>query len=452
LLQACSALVRTAEFQHTRAAEPAVTLPSRKWAGLLNNLLWACDVASEMDLPPIWHDLASAPKLNSHAILQQSFIAYVNRPGRFHHLHPVITDSVYKDVMALRFCGESHDDIAVGITPFAVTEGSTSHRRDNLAISKLQMTLAEGATAATLRDLEQLQSKVKLSVPHSFLDFTTAIGVFGNYIAVLLGDQHDLVTAFRHFHTQATITLSPVLQEAFESYRVHPAQILRRIQLECFRYFNSLRHHQEPATPNFCTVTDELQNAHFNHPFLPAVLERLLARHVSFPGPPSLAASDASSASSASGVSTLSGSYINWGEPLSTVIPPFPRPASPNRSRPTPPLGGPTSHAAALLTASARPARTTKTKVSHPNPDPTLKSLFPANMRVKTFLGDTSPPQNDDNCDMCLKFHLTDGCWTNCSRAADHRTHNPAEHIRLKSYVQARARALGAPPATPTPP
>jgi len=461
LLQACTALVRNAELLHTRSADPTPTPPTKRWAGVFDTLLWACRVEDEEDLPPVWTALANAPKLNGHSVLQNSFITFSASPDTFHPLHPVITDSVYKDIMALRFCGESHDDITIGISPFAVTEGSTAHRRENMAITKMQLALADGASAASLRDIEQLHSKIKLTVPHNYMDFLTAIGVFGNFIAHLFGNHHDLVISYRRFHSTATTTLAPLLQDAFASLRVHPAQILRRLQLECYRYFNSLRLQQDPVTPNFSLVTDELHMGVFNAPFLPAVLERLLHSPPLGSLLPALSAiSDSSTSNSSAGgwstTSSLSSPSVGWTDPLATLMNPSGRHPSPSRNRPQP-----NASLAALLEAAATLAvskdrtgdRSTgdrtggprRVKVDNTARDAAFAACIPANTRVAAFLGTAQPPKTDNNTDMCLKFHLTGSCWSTCPRAADHKAQSAGEHARLLAFVQARAQALARP-------
>jgi hypothetical protein len=45
------------------------------------------------------------------------------------------------------------------------------------------------------------------------------------------------------------------------------------------------------------------------------------------------------------------------------------------------------------------------------------------------------PPHNDNGVRMCLSYHVTAFCYTNCTRIADHRKHNAKESARLAEYL-----------------
>jgi hypothetical protein len=64
-------------------------------------------------------------------------------------------------------------------------------------------------------------------------------------------------------------------------------------------------------------------------------------------------------------------------------------------------------------------------------PDPALQQLVPSSIKIKDLIGTTSPPQLDNGAQLCLSFHIRQGCWSTCRRSNTHGvTLNATEKTR----------------------
>jgi hypothetical protein len=423
-----TAILRSSEAQLARQAETVSnTTPSGKWRELIDSLLMTCRVPNEELLPPFWHVMARTPKQQGMAVLREQLLAYSQGATRFCFQIPVVSASLYTDIMNLTFCGNHADDFATGISPFAVADGSDAHRASNLKAAEIQRAMLEGGTNMSFRDWELLGTKVKLAVPTTFLDLINSLGLFGNLLGTLFGDLHPLVDSFRSFHASASTSMYREVQQLVDiRLFVRPCDILRRIQLECYAYFQAIRVRATPDQPDFSSILRELTRQMFHFPCLPSALEQLVPPM--FPNmlklPPIPALTDSTASSSASLLSGLTPSIVT-GRPPPTIT--------------TPGAGGRTPK----LTGT--PGRV---RVVNPSPEPALARLLPAGIAIKAFIGDNPPPNNDEGAPMCLSYHLRDGCWTNCKRLQDHRLQSDGEKTRLHAFLRSRQPAPTATGAT----
>jgi hypothetical protein len=110
--------------------------------------------------------MAHTPKQQGMAVLREQLLAYSQGATRFCFQTPVVTASLYTNIINLTFCGNHADDFATGISPFAVADGSDSHRAANLKAADIQRAMLEGGTNMSFRDWELLGTKIKLAIPH----------------------------------------------------------------------------------------------------------------------------------------------------------------------------------------------------------------------------------------------------------------------------------------------
>ena len=177
-----------------------------------------------------------------------------------------------------------------------------------------------------------------------------------------------------------------------------------------------------PPNPDFARIIHNLCNDAYIIPYLPPSIHRL-----AFPrtpptliDPPSLAGTATSSSSnSSSNSSTVSGLTIYSGGSATT-------PQTPG----TPGTG-----------------RGTRSFQVNLAPDSTLHQLLPAGVKLRDLIGGDAPPNMDNGTPICLSYHCTTGCWSNCGRAASHgKTLTAQEKSRLVAYIQAQSQKLQARP------
>lgn len=437
LVTMANAIMRTTDAQLARQTDAALTsTPAGKWKDLLPSLLLASNVLSEADLTPFWHVMARTPKQHGMAVMKDALLAYSQGPHRFNFASPVVSGSLYLEITSLKFCGDTADDFSVGISPFAVSDGSDAHRAANLQIAEIHSALLEGNTNISFRDMELIGTKLKLSVPATFMDFINCLGIFGNLIGTIFGDMHPLVQAYRSFHTTLTTSMYREVQQLIDvRHLLHPVHLLRRIQLECYAFFNAARTRSAPAAPKFQLILDDITRQIFQYPFLPAALEQVLPSFnlPVFPpmppaGIPGLAALSDTSSHTGTVVSLLSG------------------------ATPHVPSGG--GHPSGGTATGGTPGGGGgRSRILNPNMNQNVAKLLPSGIAIKTFIGQDLPPNNDRGSPMCLSFHLREGCWSNCRRIADHRPQSTGERTRLTTFLRAKAQPQPSPvvPAVPAP-
>jgi hypothetical protein len=148
---------------------------------------------------------------------------------------------------------------------------------------------------------------------------------------------------------------------------VRPCDILHRIQLECYAYFQAICVRAPPDQPDFSSILRELTRQMFHFPCLPATLEQLIPTQ--FPNmlklPPLPSLTDTTPSTSL--VSSLTPSLVT-GRPPPTITTDGPGKGTPKQ----PGAGG-------------------RVRVVNPSPEPVLARLLPAGVAIKAFIGDNPP-------------------------------------------------------------
>ncbi len=399
-------------------------LPSFKFKITIGILLNYLLVADEIDLPDLWHQWANCTKRQELQILNELIYNYSRSANKFSTDTPVISPKLVQDLLSFTFMAESTDDIKTGLQPFAVADGNAEHRRANLELSQMYSLLASGETALMYSDLELLKSKESLSIPLTYFELDRNLGMFGNLLGVVLGDAHPLTTAYRAFWVLLNQTFRSDIQQIIDvkNNGIRPAHILRSIHLLCHNWFRQRKQTLTPPNPDFASIIHNLCNDAYIIPYLPPSIHRL-----AFPrapptliDPPSLAGTATSSNSnSSSNSSTVSGLTVYSGGSATA-------PQTPG----TPGTG-----------------RGTRSFQVNLAPDSTLHQLLPAGVKLRDLIGGDAPPNMDNGTPICLSYHCTAGCWSNCNRATSHgKTLTAQEKSRLVAYIQTQSQKLQARP------
>jgi hypothetical protein len=123
-----------------------------------------------------------------------------------------------------------------------------------LEVARLYGLLTAGDAACSLADLEALSAKEVHSIPVTYWELEATLGMFGNLLAVLLGTQHPITTAYRQMWLLMQSQLKTDLHTAikYKAY-VKPTHLLRSIQLSLYKWFTHKRAHLTPPTLDFVT-------------------------------------------------------------------------------------------------------------------------------------------------------------------------------------------------------
>jgi hypothetical protein len=303
---------------------------------------------------------------------------------------PIVTARLTQDLLNFNFVGQSADDLKGGLHPFIISDGNAEHRQNNVEVARLYGLLTAGDVTCSLADLEALSAKEVKSIPVTYWELESTIGMFGNLISIILGVHHPLCVAYRQMWVLMQSQLKTDLHMALE-YRsfVKPTHLLRSIQLIFYTWFTHRRARLTPPTPDFTTTLQQIIMQTYVLPALPSQLYQLVypkktyQLHDTVPG--SIASSASGSNSSASGGGRAAGTVVS----------------------------GLTSASGAPTPTPGRGAR-----IANLQPVPNIVNLVPSNLKLKDIIGTTAPPKFDNGADMCLFFLLKNGCWSNCKRAA----------------------------------
>jgi hypothetical protein len=197
-----------------REQEPK--LRSQKFKNTIGILLNYLVAADEADLPEIWHQWADCTKHQELQILNQLLYAFSRSATKFATDTPVVSPKLIQDLLSFTFVAEATDDIKTGIQPFTIVDGTAEHCRANLELSQMYSFLASGETALQFADLELLKSKETMSVPLTYFELERNLGMFGNFLGVVLGVNHPITTSYREFWDLLTQTYRSDIQQIID--------------------------------------------------------------------------------------------------------------------------------------------------------------------------------------------------------------------------------------------
>ncbi len=261
------------------------------------------------------------------------------------------------------------------------------------------------------------------SFPISYFDLEQNLGLFGNLVGAIPGDNHPITRNCRVFWTALVKRYRQRLRNQLDSPRssIKPVHILRNVQLVCYDWFEAKRALGDPEAPNFLTILKTIGLGSYVPPLLPLPLYQLVNPrptptlhptpffHPQGGGQPSLTVTSVTTDDGAS----VAGSMVSG-------------------------LTG--------ATGLSSGTRKTSSLVVNESPDHTLLTLIPFNRRIKDLIGNTAPPNMDAGIPICLLYHVKGGCYSNCRRKANHhQVLNAAEKERLGNYVADRLEKLSKP-------
>ena len=389
------------------AQATAQKLPSDKFTILLPVLQEYLTIADERDLPILWHQLANCKKRQEFNVLSELLQAQARGPLACSPHAPVVTPKLLQDLMTFTFVADSMDDIKTGLQPFIISDGSLEHRQANLELSRLYGFLQSGEQSIMLADLESIKAKEVQSIPLTFYELERNLGMFGNLLSTVLGEQHVLMVEYRKFWTLLHQGLRSDVQQIIDTKGyVKPAHILRSVQLICYTWFSQKRNRIQPPSPDFVSILYNITLLTYVLPNLPPTLYKLAyprpsTTHNNPSGGQSLTSSSSGTLPTIASSSASSSASVVSGITLPTT----------------------------LSDSSKKSA-----KILNLHPDTVLQALIPPSVSLKAYVTTEPPPLLDDGTQPCLSF-IRGSCWSNCRRAQSHRPLTTPERTRIATYL-----------------
>ncbi len=418
---------QTAEDRTARLAREVErdlpTTPSTKFGLLIDSLKNLLHVEEEAELPDFWFQFSAAKKKQEFSILREYLDAYARSERAFIAVAPIATPKIHSDLSTVTFLADHQDDLKSGIQPFVVMDGSAEYRASLTELSRSFGLLYEREYGVSFNDLGQFKVPKELrSYPTNYFDLEQNIGVFGNFLGAILGENHPLTANLRLFWDALTKQYRVRIRQFIDSPRnsLKPVHILRSIQMICFDWFEAKKALVTPETPNFISILRHLSHGTYQPPLLPLPLYQLVTGKASpiFPG---------------SGGSSLTGTSVS--DDASTIAPSVNSQLSAVTGATG--LSGTTGLSGSVN--NPRLTSNTNTLIVNENPDPQLLALIPFNRKIRDIMGNTQPPTTDAGDPLCLSFHAKGGCYSNCRRKKNHgHILSQAEKERLANYIADR--------------
>ena len=426
---ATAVTTQTLEDRNMRLAREierdAPTTPANKFGLLLESLLNLLNVQEEAQLPEFWFQFSAAKKKQEFSIMRECLESYARSAQAFISMAPIATPKLHSDIATVTFVADHYDDLKTGIQPFMVMDGSEEYRASALELSRSFGLLFEREMGVSFNDLAQFKVPKELrSFPLNYRELEQNLGIFGNLIGTILGENHPITRNFRVFWNALMKQYRQRLRQHIDGPRssIKPVNILRNVQLICHDWFEAKKALGDPETPNFTNILRSISLGAYVSPQLPLHLYQLVHPRPNPNPTPTLLLG--------SGPPSLAGT----GTRTATIT------TSDDASLANHSVVSGLTGATGLTTAQK------STLVVNENPDPNLLTLIPFNRRIKDLIGTTQPPNTDSGTPMCLSFHVKGGCYSNCRRKANHaHPLNAAEKERLANYVADRLEKLSKP-------
>mmetsp|Transcript_28896 Transcript_28896/g.41399 ORF Transcript_28896/g.41399 Transcript_28896/m.41399 type:complete len:346 (-) Transcript_28896:976-2013(-) len=322
-------------------------------------------------------------------------------------VQPIIVNlNLAKGLQEFEFVASDPDILNQGLQPFILNLGNAEHRAKTLEIVQQFDELEGGKLGLNLQ--ETLKSADVKHVPLTFMELDTTLASFGDLLAVCLGTNHVLYTAYRTFWKdwqRSRLQFSSAINIVLT---LKPVHLMRRLQLELFYWFDAKRQALTPVPIAFSKIVHELHMATFAPPALPAALFAI----VSNPN---------------------SGSQVSGSQAPTSLWE-----MSPVDSHSTSDLSSITDFFTAFQQQQQKKTtdKGSGDAILNPNPDDELNKALDVN-KVRVICKPPFP-QNTAKQDMCISYHAKGRCFALCGQAADRRPHSDHEKAILCSYVEAQ--------------
>ena len=366
-------LVRTRNEEALRRTTDKTKTPTDYFGDALLTLHRFTHTATEAALPPVYTTIANTTKKNLRTVLSEKLRSTAHEMGQEYYA-PLLTPDLSNRIATLQFVHPNKDDLASGIQPFVTPPLTNQEISEATRHLDAYDTIIAG-TAAQLSNLQRLQQVHKVKLPRSILQVGHQLKSFGILLRVLLGEYHNLVTAYAEFVNQFD-AIQTHLEPHATTYE-YPSQLVRWVQLRISNWFNrqSLTPARVPA-PKLLLLFDHIEN---EEPWKPNV--------------PGMSAPPAQV----------------------TTYPP----------------GAPTTRE--REGDRTRVANNEYDATFQPYKDGTI-TLGQA--REKARAANSPIPTNRHGTEMCLSYHVLGFCWSNCTRAQDHCPLASRDKTKLKEWCE----------------
>ena len=348
-------------------------------------VLWKryCLVATDDDLPPIYHTWANSTKAERRITLQAAFDERVESGLGVARVSPLATKELYELLFQGKLGSHPHegDDLSKGLSPFMC--GFQVGTRDTAIQVRAQNfdQMLLGHMTPSLAEQQQLSTK-DIPIPTTIYELATQLACTSTVLDVALGESHPLATTIRQFMMVDWPNMEATLHTMMEDPTIILPLLLRWLQRHMVVYFRGVSTGRPLSLPRLEQLVEivEFQSFHL----LPPMPQRYV---------------------SANAEET-------------------PAPEQSNRRGMGP---------------SGSNNRDPGERVTNTNPINQFVSAYSESGRRIADLRGAAPQTTDRSTgqavEICLSYHLRGSCYANCQRASTHRNLSTAERRLMSTFV-----------------
>ena len=405
------------EAQQRQADNAAPKTPSDLFTVQLERLMRWCQVASELDLPPIYSTLANTKKGRARVVLQSavedalSNLQYVED-------FPMSTTLATK-IQDLKWHSPMSENFALGLHLFSLGSLDEETMEQQRQVNRHADALYGGEAAPSLLDIMTVQdAKQDVSLPRTLAQLRYLLERSHALWLILLGSHHPVTTAHQEYRRELVAQekrLERITTRDPTMRFLVPALHGRRIQLAVNTWLGGQA--RSPMALPFKSLTDVFADIELGLPwepvFPPTYLQMIRPSGTTPPTDVSVANTAQTAASTITPNSTGSGS------------------TGPTRNRQQP---------GSTIPGDASTIR--NEIVRNVNFNESVFSVYRAmNIKAKVLkeqlrTRNVDLPNNSRGETMCLTYHVHAMCNARCRFVADHSAHTPAEDELLRAWCE----------------
>ena len=395
--------------------------PSDYFGVQLEKLMRWTQVASEADLPQIYHDIANAKKARVRILVQHA-VEQVLANYNFKRDFPVSITLANK-IINLQWDTAVVDDLTTGLSVFSfgsIDKVSMEHQR---RLNQHADTIFMGQAAPSWVDVATVQdSKQDLCIPTTLANLRYLVQRSLALWHVLLGPQHSVTRQYQQYHnimvTREQDLDSVVTRDPTMKYMV-PALLARILQVDTNSWLTEQLTSVYPV--HLTTLLDVFKDIERQRPWEP-LFPPGYTQMLPVTGP-STTYSIASQGTTTTGLSTLSSGIVTSG------------------GNPTTNTRNQSSSVAPPSSGGAPTTRTPSNVVRNLNFNPIFNKFKEMNIRARPLkqrlmAQNIAFPANARNNGMCITYHAMGICNDQCKFISDHYKHSEAEDETLRAWCE----------------
>lgn len=257
------------EMLEERKAARAPKTVAEKFPYSLKYYLRIAGVSDQVDLPPLYPELAKAHKGDKRLVVQRLLAARVEDPDAMGPGVPIVTKALLDTIVSGELGTESAiDDLTQGLHPFTCGHIQGSDGEKVQALASAYDGVMDGELHPTVTEHVMLTT-TEVRFPERDWTAREMIRATSVVLDVVQGVRHPHAIAFRKFANSGYDRIINALNNMTETDRnrygnVHP-RILREAQCTMILYFTELLLGKDPDLPNYDEVVRLVRRRRFDH-------------------------------------------------------------------------------------------------------------------------------------------------------------------------------------------